>query len=168
MEIDAQKSITSLKRLIVDVDSFDNLNLWIENAESLLRRIYPDRTFNLASNLTIFFDGDSRPTNKSELKQLLTGYIKELEELGHPQHQTGKIGQQININHTVNVNLILESLKQELTGRQISELKDAFNKAKTPAEKKNNIVDKLKSFGMDLTTNILSSIITNPSIIGGL
>ena len=166
--MEAEKSINSLKRLIGDLDQADNLRVWITNAESVLKRIYPDRVINMDSNLTIFFDGDSTQTNKRELKQLLTGYIKELEELGHPKQQEKTIGQQININQSVNINFIIESLKEELNGKEIKELKEAYNKGKTPEEKKNNVVDKLKKFGTDLASNVLASIITNPNIIGGL
>jgi hypothetical protein len=166
MEVD--KSISSLKRLIADLAQADNLKIWITNAESVLKRIYPDRVFDLDSRLSFFFEGDSTPTHRRELTQLLTGYVKELEELGHPKQVEKNIGQQININQSVNINFIIESLKEELKGKEIKELKDAYEKGKTPEEKKSNVVDKLKKFGADLVSNVLANIITNPSIINGL
>ena len=168
MEIDSQRSITSLKRLLSEVDHHENLNIWIDNAESILRRIYPNRTFDLSSKLSFFFSGDSRPTHEKELKQLIGGYIKELEELGHPQIQNKAIGQQININQTLNLNIVIEALKEELSGKQVTELKESYNKGKTPEEKRSNVAEKLKKFGADLTSNILANIITNPSIFTGL
>lgn len=65
---------------------------------------------------------------------------------GHPKTPEKGIGQQINTNQSVNINFIIDSLKEELKGKEINELKEAYSKGKTPEEKKNNVVEKLKKF----------------------
>ena len=66
--------------------------------------------------------------------------------------------------------LFISAIDDELTGKQRKELKDYLEESKElpEAERKQGIVEKLKSFGKDLGLNILANIITNPSIWGGL
>jgi hypothetical protein len=162
------EAVNSLQRLLQDLEQAVSLRIWITNAESILKRIYPDREFDINSKLTFYYDGDSTKYNKLELSQLLTGYIKELEELGNPKNQEKNINQQINISQSVNINFIIDSLKEELNGKEIRELKEAYSSGTTQEEKRNKVIIKLKEFGSDLVTNVLASIVTNPTIISGL
>lgn len=80
-----------------------------------------------------------------------------------------------NINNTNNqsqsqeqslaVNLFLEAIKDDLTGKQVKELKEVIVESAGDKEKaRSGIVEKLKSFGSDVASNIVANIITNPSI----
>lgn len=63
------------------------------------------------------------------------------------------------------VNMFLEAIKDDLTGKQVKELKEVIAESAGDKEKaRNGIVEKLKSFGSDVASNIVANIITNPSI----
>lgn len=63
------------------------------------------------------------------------------------------------------INIFLEAIKDDLTGKQIKELKEVIAESAGNKEKaRNGIIDKLKSFGSDVASNIVANIITNPSI----
>lgn len=66
---------------------------------------------------------------------------------------------------TMVVNMFLEAIKDDLTGKQVKELKEVIAESAGDKEKaRNGIVEKLKSFGSDVASNIVANIITNPSI----
>ena len=70
---------------------------------------------------------------------------------------------------SLTVNLFLEAIKDDLTGRQIKELKAVVSDADNDLQKaRPNILAKLKEFGNDVASNIVANILTNPIIWGGL
>lgn len=75
-------------------------------------------------------------------------------------------------NNTNTQNLILDvfvdSIKDELTGKQQKMLKEIVkDDKKTEDERRDSLIDKLKSFGGDVLSNIIANIITNPAIAQG-
>lgn len=67
------------------------------------------------------------------------------------------------------VNLFLEAIKDDLTGRQVKELKEIVIESGNDKEKvKDGLIAKLKSFGSNVAANIVANILTNPAIWGGL
>lgn len=67
------------------------------------------------------------------------------------------------------VELFLEAIKDDLTGRQIKELKAVVAEADNDLHKaRPGIIEKLKSFGADVASNIVANLLTNPTIWGGL
>ena len=65
--------------------------------------------------------------------------------------------------------MFLEAIKDDLTGRQIKELKEVVDESGGDKEKaRNGIIAKLKSFGSDVASNIVANIITNPMIWANL
>lgn len=70
---------------------------------------------------------------------------------------------------TLAVELFIEAIKDDLTGRQIKELKQVVNDADGDLQKaRSGIIDKLKSFGSDVASNIVANLLTTPMIWGGL
>lgn len=59
-----------------------------------------------------------------------------------------------------------ESVSDELTGKQMKELIAALLEDKD--NKKGTITEKLKSFGLDTLSSIVSNIVTNPAVIAGI
>lgn len=68
----------------------------------------------------------------------------------------------------VAIEIFLESIKDEIPGKQYKELKAIAAKEKDPVKAKSKILEKVKSFGEDVLSNIVANIITNPTIWGGL
>ena len=67
------------------------------------------------------------------------------------------------------VELFIEAIKDDLTGRQIKELKSVVAEADNDLQKaRPGIIAKLKKFGSDVASNIVANILTNPTIWGGL
>ena len=68
-------------------------------------------------------------------------------------------------NQTITIQLFTKAIEDELTISQIKELKRIVDEEKGDVEKaKPKIVDKLKSFGESLSSNIVANILTNPTI----
>lgn len=67
------------------------------------------------------------------------------------------------------VELFIEAIKDDLTGRQIKELKAVVADVNNDLQKaRPGIITKLKEFGSDVASNIVANILTNPSIWSGL
>lgn len=67
------------------------------------------------------------------------------------------------------VQLFIEAIKDDLTGRQIKELKAVVEEADNDLQKARlKILNKLKDFGIDVVSNIVTNIISNPDIWRGL
>ena len=67
------------------------------------------------------------------------------------------------------VELFIEAIKDDLTGRQIKELKTVVKDADNDLQKaRTSILAKIKEFGTDVASNIVANILTNPIIWGGL
>lgn len=65
--------------------------------------------------------------------------------------------------------LFIDAIKDDLTGRQIKELKSVVAEADNDLQKaRPGIIAKLKEFGTDVASNIVANILTNPMIWGGL
>lgn len=76
--------------------------------------------------------------------------------ISNTQHQTQS--------QEIALNIFLDAIKGELTGKQLKEIKEICEKDDNSPETKIKILDKLKSFGVDVLSNVVAGIITNPSI----
>lgn len=61
--------------------------------------------------------------------------------------------------------ILLKFFEDELSDSQLKELKQVVDEEKGDLEKaKPKVIDKIKSFGENVASNILANIITNPAI----
>ncbi|WP_321517316.1 hypothetical protein [uncultured Bacteroides sp.] len=60
------------------------------------------------------------------------------------------------------VEIFMEAIKDELTGKQQKEIKAILEEEKDIAKAKPKLIDKLKGFGENVLSNIVANIITNP------
>lgn len=82
---------------------------------------------------------------------------------------TNTNSQSQNQEQSLAVQLFIEAIKDDLTGRQIKELKAVVENADNDLQKaRPGILAKLKEFGADVASNIVANILTNPMIWGGL
>lgn len=89
-----------------------------------------------------------------------------------------KIDKSINVNvnqsqnqtqeQTQVIEIFLEAVKDELTGKQFKELKDIAKEEPNPEKAKSKILDKIKSWDESISASIVANIITNPNIWSGL
>lgn len=73
-----------------------------------------------------------------------------------------------NQSQSVGVEIFLEFIKDEISGKHFKELTAIAAEEKDPVKARPKIIDKIKSFGEDVISNILANIITDPTIWGKL
>lgn len=66
------------------------------------------------------------------------------------------------------IDIFLEAIKDEITGKQLKELKSIAKEEPNPDKAKTKILDKVKSWGESISASIIANILTNPTIWSGL
>jgi hypothetical protein len=116
------------------------------------------------------------PANHSKMLALLKALSIVPQNNDIPPKQNRKEnGVTINVNQSQNqtqnqeqniaISVFVESIKDEITGKQLKEIKKIIETYKNrPEEAKPKIIEKLKSFGENTLSNILANIATNPLV----
>lgn len=125
--------------------------------------------------LGIKFNPESPENFKNQFLDEVKEIIKGVESVGLPEPKTEKTPAIINNNMSqtqnqsqtqkIAISIFLESIKDELTGRQMKEIKEIVEQEEDVNQAKPKIIEKLKSFGGDVLSNIIANIITNPTIL---
>tara|TARA_R110000751_G_scaffold390_1_gene1554 strand:- start:13520 stop:14071 length:552 start_codon:yes stop_codon:yes gene_type:complete len=122
-------------------------------------------------NGSSFGGGNNAKNCEKRIQEVTSGFISDLNRFGLPEkvnkNKEGGINISVNQNQTVSVNIIVEAIKDELTGNQVKEIEKILNSKEDETTKKQKVADKIKKFGSDVAANILSNILTNPAIYGG-
>jgi hypothetical protein len=165
-------------------------NVWQKETVLTLINIYAESDKRIKSFEEIhsyqhfgFAGIDRFPEAKLEADALLNSLITDIIDFGiiRSDSKSKSGGININLNQhnsqnqstivSVNFELIIESLKYGLSGAQIEELKEILESNQEPKEKKKTFVEKIKSFGSDVASNILANLLTNPQVyeqLGGM
>lgn len=73
------------------------------------------------------------------------------------------------VSQQVTLNLFLDAIKDELTGKDFKALKEIMNDyEKEPEKTKTKLIEKIKGFGGEVLSNIIANILTNPTIYQGI
>ncbi len=158
-------------------------NIWQKETALTLTNIYAESDKRIKSFEEIqsyqhygFTGIDRFPEAKQEADALLKSLITDIKDFGiiRSDFKSKSGGININLNQhnsqnqsttvSVNFELIIESLKYGLSGVQIEELKEILESNQEPKEKKKTFVEKIKSFGSDVASNILANLLTNPKV----
>lgn len=59
---------------------------------------------------------------------------------------------------------LIKALRDDMSGKQLTELSDIAKSDEEVAVKKERFVEKIKSFGSDVASNVLAGLITNPEV----
>ena len=169
---------------VVNHSQYDN---WKKTTSSTLSNIYPNKEIiiskfeSIKSWVTVFNgSGDRTSHAKIEAKDYLDSLISDIENFGLPHlleknqkeplsvnvHQHNEQNQSTQVN--INFELIIEVIKGELRSSEIEELKEILGADIDPKIKKKNFIEKIKSFGSDVASNILANILTNPKVYEGI
>lgn len=81
-----------------------------------------------------------------------------------PSPVTINVNQSQTQSQNITIEIFLESIKDEISGKHYKELEAIAAEEKDPAKAKSRIRDKVKSFGEDVLSNIVANILTNPNI----
>lgn len=113
------------------------------------------------------------PKQQTELLAILEAFEKHLKIIENIKTTNKNSG--INIHNSITntqnqsqsqeIKILLNSLEDELSVRQLKELKQVVEEENGDLEKaKPKLMDKIKSFGVNVASNIIANIITNPTI----
>ncbi|MBQ7855905.1 MAG: peptide chain release factor 1 [Alistipes sp.] len=164
-----------------DFDNMDNYHLWVETTKRYIRQHFPNdpaiKEFETLSTKEI------EPEQQKRLVAIIAALAIIPASAPHQRtkttHKEVDKGVNITINNTnsqsqsqeqsMAVELFIEAIKDDLTGRQIKELKSVVAEADNDLQKaRPSIIAKLKEFGTDVASNIVANLLTNPMIWGGL
>lgn len=173
--------IESLKKVQMDGQFYT----WRKATIGTLKRVVPyNRTIfkNLESiSISTPFGGDFTARGKQDALTLLENLITDINNFGLEKPEksdTDSNKLSVNINQhnnqnqstsiSINVNFIIDVLKGELRASEIEEVKEILESEEEPKEKKRKFIDKIKSFGNDVASNILANILTNTEVYSAL
>lgn len=109
---------------------------------------------------------------KVRLSLMIDTIIIEVSHIGLPDSSKQASSNNISITNnnsqsqsqTIDIAVLLESLKAELSKDQLDEIKGVFKWEKDPVKAKSQLIEKLKSFGENTASNVVAGLLTNPSI----
>lgn len=186
--------IEAIKEKIDNVEGTLNareFKTWVKSVKSTLNKIIPaDKVIIKALEEIDPLPEITFETSEQEYEQavdeavdeaveLLENLISDINRFGIDAYQNKvkapkpaklnvNVNQENNQTQTTHVNLVLtsivDSIKDEITGSQLKELKAILESNSEPEQKKKNFLDKLKSFGSDVASNILASMLINPNV----
>ena len=166
-----------------DINDKDAFNIWQKSTSSTLQNIYPSnedikRKFEDISAIhrTLRSVDDVTHKAKKEANSYLQSLISDVHHFGLPHLNTVSksdkvsviVTQENNQNQStsisINIDFIIDVLKGELRTSEIEEVKEILESDDEPKEKKKKFIDKIKTFGNDVASNILANILTNPQV----
>ncbi|MBF1604690.1 peptide chain release factor 1 [Prevotella melaninogenica] len=146
---------------------------WRENAKRFLEINFTGDSY--IDDFKETCDKKITPNQQNKLLAILEAFEKypQVIERSKMLNQSANINIHSNISNTNTQNqsqsqeikILLNCLEDELSVKQLKELKQVVDEEKGDLEKaKPKVIDKIKSFGENVASNILANIITNPAI----
>ncbi len=146
---------------------------WRENAKRFLEINFTGDSY--IDDFKETCDKKITPNQQNKLLAILEAFEKypQVIERSKILNQSANINIHSNISNTNTQNqsqsqeikILLNCLEDELSVKQLKELKQVVDEEKGDLEKaKPKVIDKIKSFGENVASNILANIITNPAI----
>lgn len=186
MKNNLDKYLEALEKIkIVEINDHDSFLTWKRKATNFIIRIYGENStqesqinqINFSYGSRLIIDDNPLPQKhngnkcREQIRELIESYIDELKMFGLPERKYRDedsvrtvINNNNNLTQQMNVNIIFEILKDELTEKQLNELKEIVFSKEEVETKKHKIKAKLKSFGQGVLENVFSNILTNLSL----
>lgn len=148
---------------------------WVARTTRFLRTHFPND-----KDIEEFKSTSKRTTTlqqQQELLAILEAFLEYPEAI--EKVKTSKVTKSINISNNINntntqsqqqsqqqsIKILIKALEDQLSVSQLKEIKQVVEEAKGDLEKaKPKLIDKIKSFGENVASNILANIIANPAI----
>lgn len=152
---------------------------WLEKTKRFLNNQFPDDKS--VDDFEDISKKDLSPEQQTKLLAILEAFLEYPNVIRKTKPTKG--AKSININNNINntntqsqkqsqqqaIEIFTEAIKDQLTGSQLKEIKQVVDETKGDLEKaKPKIINKLKSFGENIASNIIANIITNPTIFSQL
>ncbi len=108
--------------------------------------------------------------------RIIMGILEAIKFLpNEPENKIDSTGTNINITNNQSVsqsivlNVFLEAISDEISGKDLKEIKNLLKEFENkPEEIKPKLIEKVKSFGNNVLSNIVANILTNPAIYTGI
>lgn len=166
-----KKEIELLKAQIdkLNAKGFD-LEAWKKYTIIILARIFGDNTQKIRQIENIEYDYSSwslRDTTGSNSyldtckklgKEILQASIDELETLGLPEKAEVEVTDEF-------FHSIQNAMQDELKGSQYREIIKLLSSGESPEKKREQVLEKLKSYGSEVSQDVLSNILTSQPMI---
>lgn len=155
-----------------EIDNRDVYLKWKAKSKRFLNTFYPNDKF--TEEFERVCDSHNGNYHHNELMGILEAIIELPEKIERKMFSQKELGTIININQTqiqsqeIAIHIFLEAIKDELSGKQLKEIKDIIAEESEPEKAKSKVMEKLKSFGENVLSNIVANVITNPTIWSGL
>lgn len=184
----AIEAITKKLETLQSVRNSSGFSSWKTTAANTLLNIYNENDVRIKKlekirAFSLYTDRDLTAEAKIEAMEILDSIISDIKDFGLPKpskensdkamnlsiNQTNNQTQSTTIN--ISLSIITDAIKGELRTSEIDQLKEIIESSEEPTEKKKKFFEKIKSFGSDVSSNILANIITNPKVyeqIGGM
>ncbi|MBL8004376.1 MAG: hypothetical protein JNL36_04675 [Candidatus Kapabacteria bacterium] len=173
----AIKSIQKRIELLNNFKSEDDFIGWKIVSIDYLHRILPMKHPAHSTLKSIMHNGLNFISAISFSKSLFLGLIDEINDFGLPDfdleilENSGVNVAVSNNNHqtqtttvTISIETLLDVIKGELRASEIEEFKEILSAQTDPKVTKRKFIEKLKSFGENVSSNILANLVTNPSV----
>lgn len=153
----------------------DDLNHWKHIVIRFLSDNYKgDRSISDFEKAVEIFEANKTIDQLSALIGVLKAIESIPQKIQKPIAKVSTTGVNVNVTQSQqqtqqqsqSVQLFLEAIKDELTGKQQKELESLAKEELPEDEKRTKIIDKITSFGSDVAANIIANIVTNPIIWG--
>lgn len=160
--------IASVISLIQEHCNYNEENSHIKTLQSLKKEVHYFSNPNIIGFHALNSYKDLKDSFATEIEEI----IEDIKAVGLP----GKMKDSSSINITNNltqsqqqeqsqqlvVEIFMEAIKDELTGKQQKEIKAILEEEMDIVKAKPKLIDKLKGFGENVLSNIVANIITNP------
>ena len=166
------------------ISNGEELKAWQGKAINTIVRVYGNDSIQEQQIKNVFFEtyttyytarqnfggGNNSELCQKQASEIINGFITDLSTFGLPQERIMEKSNGIHISvnqnqhQTIKLKIIFDSIKDELNGKQVKEVEEILNEALPSESKKVKLIEKLKSFGSDIVTNIVANILTNPAI----
>ncbi|HJS00196.1 MAG TPA: hypothetical protein VJ780_04605 [Flavobacterium sp.] len=184
--IKPESAISALNKKVEDLSNINDKEafyVWQKATSSTLQNIYPNnedikRKIEDISPIHRTLRSTDDVTYKAikDANSYLQSLISDIQYFGLPHLNTVNKNDKVNVIVTqennqnqstsvsINIDFIIDILKGELRNSEIEEVKEILESGEKPKEKKKKFIDKIKSFGSDVASNILANILTNPQV----
>ena len=153
---------------VYSTNDLDRYQLWQSSVQRFIKAFYPSELDDFKG-----FIKEISPDNHRKILGILSAIKLLPVEPSLMEKDNSRT--KITINNTQNnsnsivFNLFVDAIKDEIRGKDLKQLSDILKVyEKNPESSQKKLIEKIKSFGGDVLTNIVANIITNPSIYKGL
>lgn len=151
--------------------------LWLAKTQRFLEITFPNDK-HVLEFLEVSNNQELSPTQQKVLVVILKAFLEyptvvpnklEQKQNSITIQNTNTNAQSQSQEQSLEIHLLIEAIKDNLTGRQIKELKEIVTDENNDLQKaRPGILAKLKEFGVDVVSNVVANILTNPTIWNGL